>query len=194
VPKDQKIPASKFKAALAGKYGPKAAAQARFKKNVLKGRAAQGATVNGWRPTASAVKSAQTALKRSDLSPEARQYYQQFLDNAAKTGYRPPMTNVAPQPPLDLRGQISPASVAQGIVNRGGSVTDVINYLRGAGLMAQPTAANIMNSGGSVTDVINALKAKGLVGPGARFAKGGKVAKAKAAKGAKVTKAQGRKR
>lgn len=39
VPKGQKIPASKMRAALAGKYGPKAKKQAQFAKNVLaKGR------------------------------------------------------------------------------------------------------------------------------------------------------------
>ena len=37
VPPDQPIPAAKMAAALAGKAGPKAAAQARFARNVLKG-------------------------------------------------------------------------------------------------------------------------------------------------------------
>lgn len=37
VPAGQKIPAAKMQAALAGDYGPKAAAQARFAKNVLTG-------------------------------------------------------------------------------------------------------------------------------------------------------------
>ena len=37
VPEGQNIPAAKMAAALAGKKGPKAAAQARFAKNVLKG-------------------------------------------------------------------------------------------------------------------------------------------------------------
>jgi hypothetical protein len=37
VPPDQPIPAAKMAAALAGKNGPKAASQARFAKNVLKG-------------------------------------------------------------------------------------------------------------------------------------------------------------
>lgn len=36
-PADQKIPAAKMDAALSGKLGPKAAAQARFAKNVLTG-------------------------------------------------------------------------------------------------------------------------------------------------------------
>lgn len=36
-PSDQKIPASKIAAALAGKYGKKGKAQALFMKNVLKG-------------------------------------------------------------------------------------------------------------------------------------------------------------
>lgn len=35
-PMNEKIPASKRKAALAGKYGPKAKKQAQFAKNVLK--------------------------------------------------------------------------------------------------------------------------------------------------------------
>jgi len=37
-PQGQKIPASKKKAALAGKYGPKAKRQAEFAKNVLTGK------------------------------------------------------------------------------------------------------------------------------------------------------------
>lgn len=37
VPQGEKIPASKMQAALAGRYGGKAASQARFAKNVLKG-------------------------------------------------------------------------------------------------------------------------------------------------------------
>ena len=37
VPQGQPIPAAKMAAALAGKAGPKAAAQARFARNVLKG-------------------------------------------------------------------------------------------------------------------------------------------------------------
>lgn len=37
-PQGKKIPASKMKAALAGKYGPKAKKEAMFKKNVLTGR------------------------------------------------------------------------------------------------------------------------------------------------------------
>ena len=36
-PQDEKIPAKKMAAALAGKYGPKGKAQALFAKNVLKG-------------------------------------------------------------------------------------------------------------------------------------------------------------
>lgn len=36
-PQDQKIPAAKIAAALAGKYGPKGRQQALFMKNVLKG-------------------------------------------------------------------------------------------------------------------------------------------------------------
>ncbi len=35
VPSSEKIPSSKFRAALAGTYGKKAASQARFAKNVL---------------------------------------------------------------------------------------------------------------------------------------------------------------
>ncbi len=42
VPAGVPIPAGKFQAALAGKEGPKAAAQARFKKNVLTGRKKKG--------------------------------------------------------------------------------------------------------------------------------------------------------
>lgn len=38
VPQGTKIPASKMKAALAGKYGAKAKKEAMFAKNVLKGR------------------------------------------------------------------------------------------------------------------------------------------------------------
>lgn len=45
VPAGQKIPASKERAAKAGKYGPKAKAQENFRENVLKG-AKKGAYVS----------------------------------------------------------------------------------------------------------------------------------------------------
>lgn len=38
VDKEEKIPASKLRAALSGSYGPKAKRQAQFRKNVLTGR------------------------------------------------------------------------------------------------------------------------------------------------------------
>ena len=43
VPKGQRIPAAKMRAALARQYGPTAAAQARFAKNVLTGSKSGGA-------------------------------------------------------------------------------------------------------------------------------------------------------
>jgi len=47
VPSGQPIPPGKMQAALSGQYGPKAAAQARFAKNVLTGLQSGGARTKG---------------------------------------------------------------------------------------------------------------------------------------------------
>jgi len=171
VPKSQKIPPSKMKAALAGNYGPKAAAQARFKKNVLKGRAAQGGAYEKYRPQGGGTP---PILRGNEAKPRLMSPYEQAQYEADQAAWAARTAAMQQQ----MQTPVAPSTATAPGTMPG---TQRIRLLQIAAAGFKPGA-----TGAQRVRALQAMAAlKGAPIPvGWALAKGGKVVKAKGAGGA----------